>query len=92
MKEKIQNLIKKEIYVINVTSEDSDENTLLKKARKDYPYFYNRVGIANYNDESKIYKVYDYKIYYPSLDNSFLIPKNAIIEYVTQETHPEYFI
>lgn len=85
-KAEVQNLIGMDIYVIRVNGVG------LHEGRPTSRYFYEQHGQPDLNDEHPDAKYYDYKIYYPSLNNSFLMHGTAVIEYITLDSHPEFFL
>jgi hypothetical protein len=92
MIDRIENLIGQEICVLDVIVQDEKHKHRYADAKNKYYYFYNNVGIPGHNTEDIAEKIYEYKIYYPSLNNTFFIPKGSSIEYATRDDKPEYFL
>jgi hypothetical protein len=84
---KVFELLGKWIYVFEIESKEYEFQT--KNFSNEYPYFLNRVGEVKMADSDDYF---DYRIYYPEINNSCLLHPMDIIKYTTEEENPEYFV
>ena len=83
MKRQIKDLLGQEIFLFSLVDE---ENIGYSKT------FSKQRGVVSELLESAHPSYYDYQIYFPILDNSYLCNGDEIIDVRTREKHPEYFL